>query len=103
MMKRYLLIMVAMMAFFLILFFIVEALGVPLLTDPTPWMRHGGILAAVLGVGLLIADVLLPVPSRPALAAPAAPLGAPPRPSFPLPPRTAAPPFRPPLPPPRPT
>ena len=62
-MKRYLLIMAALMAFFVILFFIVEALGVPLLSDPTPWMKHGGILAASLGVGLLIADVLLPVPS----------------------------------------
>jgi len=51
------------MAFFLLLFFVVEALGVQLLTDPTPWMRHGGVLAAVLGVSLLIADVLLPVPS----------------------------------------
>jgi len=51
------------MAFFLLLFFVVEALGVQLLTDPTPWMRHGGVLAAGLGVSLLIADVLLPVPS----------------------------------------
>ena len=62
-MKRYLLIMASMIAFFLVLFFVVEALGVPLLVDPTPWMRHGGILAAALGVSLLIADVLLPVPS----------------------------------------
>jgi len=62
-MKRYLLIMAALMAFFVILFFIVDALGVPLLSDPTPWMKHRGILAASLGVGLLIADVLLPVPS----------------------------------------
>lgn len=62
-MKRYLLLMAALMAFFLIFFLIVEALGVPLLSDPTPWMKHGGVLAAVLGVGLLIADVLLPVPS----------------------------------------
>jgi len=62
-MKRYLLIMAALMAFFVILFLIVEALGVPLLSDPTPWMKHRGILAASLGVGLLIADVLLPVPS----------------------------------------
>jgi uncharacterized membrane protein YdjX (TVP38/TMEM64 family) len=62
-MKRYLLIMSSMIAFFLALFFVVEALGVPLLADPTPWMQHGGILAAALGVGLLIADVLLPVPS----------------------------------------
>ena len=62
-MKRYLFIVAALMAFFITLFFIVEALGVPLLSDPTPWMRHGGVLAASLGVGLLIADVVLPVPS----------------------------------------
>lgn len=62
-MKRYLLIMSGMIVFFLVLFLIVEALGVPLLTDPTPWMKHGGLVAACLGVGLLIADVLLPVPS----------------------------------------
>lgn len=55
--------MASMIAFFLVLFFVVEALGVPLLADPTPWMRHGGVAAAVLGVSLLIADVLLPVPS----------------------------------------
>ena len=55
--------MASMIAFFLVLFFVVEALGVPLLADPTPWMQHGGVLAAALGVGLLIADVLLPVPS----------------------------------------
>ena len=52
-----------LMVFFIILFFIVKALGVPLLTDPTPWLEHGGLLAASLGVGLLIVDVLLPVPS----------------------------------------
>src|SRR5258707_1040176 len=62
-MKRYVIIMGAMIAFFLILFLIVEALGVPLLTDPAPWLGHGGPVAAVVGVGLLIADVLLPVPS----------------------------------------
>jgi uncharacterized membrane protein YdjX (TVP38/TMEM64 family) len=62
-MKRYLLITSAIIAFFLILFLVVEALGVPLLTDPTPWMKHGGVVAATLGVGLLVADVVLPVPS----------------------------------------
>jgi uncharacterized membrane protein YdjX (TVP38/TMEM64 family) len=62
-MKRYLLIVAAMMAFFLITFFLVQALGIPLLGDPRPWMQHGGVLAASLGVALLIADVLLPVPS----------------------------------------
>ena len=62
-MTRYLLVMAALIACFTILFFIVEAIGVPLLSDPTPWMKHGGVLAASLGVSLLIADVLLPVPS----------------------------------------
>ena len=62
-MKHYLLLAVAMIVFFLLLFIAVEALGIPLLTDPTPWMQHGGVLAAVIGVSLLIADVLLPVPS----------------------------------------
>ena len=62
-MKRYLLTMTLLLAFFLVIFFVVETLDVPLLADPTPWMSHGGLLAAVLGVSLLIADVLLPVPS----------------------------------------
>ena len=62
-MKRYLLIMASMITFFLMLFFLVEALGVPLLADPTPWMKHAGVAAASIGVSLLIADVLLPVPS----------------------------------------
>ena len=62
-MKRYLLFACAIAAFFLALFLMVEALGVPILSDPTPWMRRGGILAASIGVGLLVADVLLPVPS----------------------------------------
>src|SRR5688572_1033749 len=62
-MRRYLLIAVALITFFTILFLIVRALGVSLLSDPTPWMKDGGAVAAILGVGLLIADVLLPVPS----------------------------------------
>ena len=62
-MKRYLLTVVALILCFTILVLIVEALGVPLLSDPTPWMRHGGVVAASVGVGLLIADVVLPVPS----------------------------------------
>src|SRR4051794_14246425 len=62
-MKRYLLTFIALIVLFTILFVIVEALGVPLLSDPTPWMKHGGVVAATIGVGLLIADVVLPVPS----------------------------------------
>jgi uncharacterized membrane protein YdjX (TVP38/TMEM64 family) len=52
-----------MLALFLLLFFLVEALGVPLLADPTPWLNRAGFWAAALGVALLVADVLLPVPS----------------------------------------
>lgn len=62
-MKRYLLVMGGMLALFLLLFFLVEALGVPLLADPTPWLNRGGAWAAALSVALLVADVLLPVPS----------------------------------------
>jgi len=62
-MKRYFLIVAALPVCFTVLFFIVESLGVPLLSDPTPWVKHGGPLAAGFGVGLLVADVLLPVPS----------------------------------------
>jgi len=62
-MKRYLLIVSAMVVLFLLLFFVVEALHIPLLSDPASWMNRGGVLAGGVGVGLLIADVLLPVPS----------------------------------------
>ena len=62
-MKRYLVVIAAVFVVFLLLFIAVEALGIPLLIDPTPWMRRGGVLAAALGVSLLVADVLLPVPS----------------------------------------
>jgi uncharacterized membrane protein YdjX (TVP38/TMEM64 family) len=61
--KRYLFVIGALLALFLTLFFIVEALGIPLLVDPTPWLNQRSAWAAVLGVGLLVADVLLPVPS----------------------------------------
>jgi uncharacterized membrane protein YdjX (TVP38/TMEM64 family) len=62
-MKRYLLIILTMMALFLGAFIVVEALGVPLLTDPEQWMNAGGITAALIGFALLVSDVLLPVPS----------------------------------------
>lgn len=62
-MKRYIAVTGATLGFFLALFLVVSALGIRLLVDPTPWMMRGGTLAAVLGVGLLVADVLLPIPS----------------------------------------
>jgi hypothetical protein len=63
-------IMGGMLAFFLGLFFLVEGLGIPLLVEPTPWLNRGGVPAAALGVGLLVADVLLPVPSSLVMVAP---------------------------------
>lgn len=62
-MKRYALLTLAMMVLFLALFGLVEHLRVPLLTDPDPWLARGGWIAAALGAGLLVADVLLPVPA----------------------------------------
>ena len=62
-MKRYLLVTAAMMGTFLLLFVVVEALGLPLLTDPSASLAGLGGLAAPVGVGLLVADVVLPVPS----------------------------------------
>lgn len=62
-MKRYWLVVGAMLTVFLILFGLVEWLQVPLLTDPSAWLNRGGVVAALVGVALLIADVILPVPS----------------------------------------
>jgi len=55
-MRRYLTLTLGLCVFFLITFGIVTAANVPLLTHP-------GSLSAVAGVALLIADVVLPVPS----------------------------------------
>jgi uncharacterized membrane protein YdjX (TVP38/TMEM64 family) len=62
-MKRYLLLTAAMIGVMLLLFALVEALGIPLLTNPTASLTRLGALAAPLGVALLVADVVLPVPS----------------------------------------
>ena len=61
--RRYLLLVVGMIVVLGILFAVVEALGVPLLTDPSPWLDRGGWAAVLVGTGLLIVDVVLPVPS----------------------------------------
>lgn len=63
-MRSYWLLMGGMAAAFLVLFVVAEALEIPLLTDPAPWLSGGGSLAAAaLGIGLLVADVVLPVPA----------------------------------------
>jgi len=56
MMRRYILLVLGLCTFFLITFGIVSAIDVPLLTNP-------GSVSAIVGVALLIADVVLPVPS----------------------------------------
>lgn len=60
-MKRYWLLTVLMMVLFLVLFGIAEWLQI--LTDPGPLLAEGGWIAAAVGVGLLVVDVALPVPS----------------------------------------
>jgi uncharacterized membrane protein YdjX (TVP38/TMEM64 family) len=54
---------VALAAFFLLGFAVVEAFDVPVLSDPRPWLDRAGATAAVVGVALLVADVVVPVPS----------------------------------------
>lgn len=62
-MRRYWLVVAALLTVLLLLFGVVEALEVPLLTDPAPALSSKALAAAVVGVGLLMADVVLPVPS----------------------------------------
>jgi uncharacterized membrane protein YdjX (TVP38/TMEM64 family) len=62
-MKRFWFLTGSMMVLFLGVFALAEALHVPLLTEPGPWLAHSGAGAAAVGVGLLVVDVLLPVPS----------------------------------------
>ena len=53
----------AVAAVLLASFVVVQALGVTLLDDPRPALGAGGAGAAALGVSLLVADAVLPVPS----------------------------------------
>ncbi len=62
-MTRYAWIGLAMILVFAALFGLVELLDVGILGDPGVVMARGGLAAASVGIGLLIADVLIPVPS----------------------------------------
>ena len=62
-MKRYLIITAALAFSFTAVFLMVESFEVPVLADPSEWLARGGAQAALIGVGLLVADVALPVPS----------------------------------------
>jgi len=62
-MKPYAVVAGVVFAAFLVLFLLSERGGVALLADPSPWLRGGGVPAALLGISFLIADAVLPVPS----------------------------------------
>ncbi len=62
-MRRYWMMIAACLLLLLLLFFAVEAAHISILVDPIPWLSAHGTTAAVLSVGLLVVDVLIPVPS----------------------------------------
>lgn len=62
-MKRYAIVATIIAILILLSFLLVEALGIPLLTDPSEDIRAGGWIAALIGGGLLLADVFIPIPS----------------------------------------
>lgn len=68
-MRRWWSLAAAIACILLLSFAAVTISGVPLLDDPSPVMRAARPIAAVAGVVLLIADVLLPVPSSPIMVA----------------------------------
>lgn len=61
--KRYAGIAASVLTFFLLLYVLVEALDVGALTDPSAALNRPGVGSAAVGVGLLVADAVLPVPS----------------------------------------
>lgn len=60
---RYWAVAATVLAFLLVGFLVAEACNIPLFADPTPRLAHGGMLGAMLAVGLLTVDALLPVPA----------------------------------------
>jgi uncharacterized membrane protein YdjX (TVP38/TMEM64 family) len=61
-MRRYWTFVVTIFVSFLVLWLFADALGVTRLTNPTS-MERGGLPSALLSVGLLTADSILPIPS----------------------------------------
>lgn len=62
-MKRYFLFFVILCSMALVLFFVVEEMDIRLLKDPDVFLHQGGLIAASIGIGLLVADVVLPIPA----------------------------------------
>ena len=61
--RRFWVVPAAVMAAMLVTFTVVEVVGVEPLSDPRGLLDAGGVLAATAGTALLVADVVLPVPS----------------------------------------
>lgn len=61
--RRHWLVAAGLVLSLLVLYLGVDAVRVPVLTDPTPSLREPGSTSAVAGVLLLVANVVLPVPS----------------------------------------
>lgn len=61
--RRYWMSVFVISSFFLLLFGVAEICKIPLLSDPSAWLKSPGTLPAVIGVLLLVADIWLPVPS----------------------------------------
>jgi uncharacterized membrane protein YdjX (TVP38/TMEM64 family) len=59
----YLVLCLGLVALFMATFVVVEALRLPLLTEPREYLDAGSAPVAAVGVGLLLADVVLPVPA----------------------------------------
>jgi uncharacterized membrane protein YdjX (TVP38/TMEM64 family) len=68
-MKRYTVMVSAIFSLLLVGFLLVEMMDVPLLEDPSPWLGSTGTFTALLGTGLLVADVVMPVPSSAVMVA----------------------------------
>ena len=62
-MTRWLLLVSGCWLAFLAVFLVAEAFSLLPLDNPASWLSSGGVLAGVAGVGLLVSDVVLPVPS----------------------------------------
>ena len=62
-MKRYASIFAGLVVVLLLLFALTATLDIDILNDPEPWMRERSGGVALVGVGLLLADVVFPVPS----------------------------------------
>lgn len=68
-MRRYWLFTGGCLLLLALLFLATEAAGLPILSDPRPWLAEHSIAAGAIGVSLLLLDVALPVPSSAVMVA----------------------------------